>query len=176
MFCTDKSSFDVAAAKRKLDKCLKRNYFVFFREFPYKDVKPRIICEKYMLDEGGTELKDYKVFCFNGKPAFILVDFDRLKGHKRNVYDTEWQFVPFEMNRFYSDPSIKFSKPSCLNEMLAIAKQISENHAFLRVDFYIIESDLYLGEITFYPGAGLLLFEPPEYDRLLGNLLELPKV
>jgi len=175
VFCTDKSSFDIVAAKKKLEKCMKRNYYWSFREYPYKDVKPRIICEKLMVDESGIELKDYKLFCFNGNPKFVLVDFDRINGHKRNIYNTDWQSVPFVMNRFYPDPDVTFSKPACFDEMLDIASQLSRDHPFLRVDFYIINEELFIGELTFFPGAGLIIFEPREYDRLLGELLELPE-
>jgi len=176
VICTDKNEFNIDVAKKKLEKRLKYNYYLLHREYPYKNVKPRIICEKYMVDESGTELKDYKVFCFGGKPAYILVDFNRTKGHNRNIYDTKWQYVPFVMNRYYPDPSIIFNKPTCCDEMLDIARELSKNHPFLRVDFYIVENRLYIGELTFFPGTGLIIFEPPEYNTILGRLLELPDI
>lgn len=76
-----------------MNNYLKRNNYHVWREWTYKNVKPRIICEKYLVDESGTELKDYKVFCFNGEPKLIQVDYNRFKGHKRNLYDTQWNYV-----------------------------------------------------------------------------------
>jgi len=172
--CTDKRFFDVDSARKKLGKRLKHNYFWLCREYPYKNVKPRIICEQFMVDESGSELKDYKVFCFNGNPKFILVDFNRMTRHSRNTYNMAWQLQSFVMNRYYPDPSTEFSKPVCLDEMLSIAAKISEDYPFLRVDFYVIDDRLYIGEITFFPAAGLLIFEPPEFDSELGALIKLP--
>jgi len=175
VICKDKGAFNMAAAKKKLDKCMKRNYYWSSREYPYKNVKPRIICEKYMMDESGTDLKDYKVFCFNGKPKYVLVDFNRDKGHNRNIYDTDWNYVPFVMNNYRPDTSVVFDKPGNLAGMLEISENMSKNHTFLRVDFYIVGDRLYLGELTFYPGTGIIVFEPPEYDALLGDMLNLMK-
>ena len=91
--CPDKEKFDFGKAQRNINKWLKRNYYHRSKEWPYKNVKPRIICEKYMADESGTQLKDYKVFCFNGEPKIIQVDFDRFKEHKKNMYDPQWNYV-----------------------------------------------------------------------------------
>jgi len=175
IICRDKKTFDIAAARMRLKKSLRHNYYWHSREYPYKKVKPRIICEEFMVDESGTELKDYKVFCFNGRPTYILVDFNRLKGHNRNIYDTDWQYVPFVMNRYYPDPLTAFDKPACFDEMLDIAGRVSKEHAFIRVDFFIVGSKLYIGELTFFHGTGLIRFEPPEYNAMLGDMLILPE-
>ncbi|HRT06478.1 MAG TPA: ATP-grasp fold amidoligase family protein, partial [Kiritimatiellia bacterium] len=97
VICRDKSRFDVRAARRKLAAGLKRNYYWAGREWAYKDVRPRIIAEPLMADESGTELKDYKFFCFDGEPRLIQVDFDRFANHKRNLYDLEWRYQPFQL-------------------------------------------------------------------------------
>jgi len=175
IICRDKKTFNIAAAKKNLKKSLRYNYYWHGREYHYKKVKPRLVCEELMVDESGTDLKDYKVFCFNGKPTFILVDFNRTTGHNRNIYDTDWQYVPFVMNRYYPDPSTVFDKPKCFDEMLDIAGKISKDHPFIRVDFFIVGSKLYIGELTFFHGTGLIIFEPPEYNAMLGDMLILPE-
>ena len=88
VICKDRSTFNFENAKKKINTHLKKNYYWQSREYPYKDLRGRIIAEKYMVDESGYELKDYKVFCFNGKAKYIQVDFDRFKNHKKNIYDT----------------------------------------------------------------------------------------
>ena len=93
--CKDKSRFDIAAARKKINHCMRRNYYLNTREWPYKYVKPRIIAEQYMVDESGWDLKDYKVFCFNGKPDYIEVDFNRSIKHKLNPYDFDWKPLNF---------------------------------------------------------------------------------
>lgn len=173
VICKDKNTLNIAEARKKIKKCLKHNYFWSCREYPYKDVKPRVICEKYMTDDGGEELKDYKVFCFNGEPKYVLVDYDRAYGHKRNIYDTDWKYMSFVMNKYYPDPNVTFDRPAVLDEILDISRRVSKDIPFVRVDFYIVDNNAYIGEVTFFPGTGLLIFEPPEYDAILGGYLRL---
>jgi hypothetical protein len=91
--CKDRESFDVKKIKKDMNKILKHNFFFSGREWPYKNIKPRIIAEKYMVDESGVELKDYKIQCFNGEPKIIQVDFDRFsERHKRNFYSIDWVY------------------------------------------------------------------------------------
>ena len=174
--CSNKSALDIEAAKEKLKRRLKFNYFWYSREYPYKKVKPRIICEKYMVDESGTELKDYKIFCFSGEPKYIQLDYERFTGHKRNMYDTEWNFVPFSVNTYYPDMSRTFKKPDDLEEMFSISRKLSREYAFLRVDFYIIGGRIYIGELTLYPESGIGVIKPQEYDAALGELLDISRV
>ncbi|MCU9942847.1 glycosyl transferase, partial [Bacillus pacificus] len=85
--CKDKSKINYKELKKEINMWLKRKYYWMHREWPYKNVKPKIVCEKYMVDESGTELKDYKMYCFNGETKIIQVDYDRFNGHKRNLYN-----------------------------------------------------------------------------------------
>jgi len=170
VICSNKNMFDISSAKSKLKKHMKRNFYWHAREFPYKNVCPRIICEKYLVDESKTELKDYKLYCFNGKPKFMQVDFDRFTEHKKNLYDLTWNSLPFEMN-FHNSPHIIIPKPIHLDRMIDIAKKLSAKYTFLRVDFYVIEDKVYIGELTFFPAAGVMWFDPPEYDAILGDEL-----
>lgn len=172
--CKNKDEIDYKKLKKTVQKWLKRNYYLVHREWPYKNVKPRIIAEQYMVDESGTELKDYKIFNFNGIPQFIQVDFNRFKGHQRKLYSTDWKELDF--NLVYSiNKNVKISKPEKLKEILKLAKKLSINHSFIRTDFYVINDKIYFGELTFFPEAGFGKFIPEEWDEKLGNILELPK-
>ena len=139
--CTDKKTFDYKKAKKLLTRNLKRNPFWYNREYPYKNIKPRIIAEKYMEDESGWQLKDYKVFCFNGEPQFVEVDYDRYVGHKLNVYDLNWNYIDFYMTS-PNDASVEIPKPKCLNKMIELAKVLSRGLINVRVDFYSIGEKL----------------------------------
>ena len=174
VICKNKKDFDIKKAKNKIEKSLKRNYYYCGREWPYKNVKPRIIIEKYMIDEEGQELKDYKLFCFNGLPKIILVCSNRNGSYKNtDFYDTEWNLMPFTREKHENNKK-EIKKPRGLNEMLEIAKKISKDIPFVRVDLYEIKGKVYFGEMTFFPSAGFEGFNPEEYDRILGYMLELP--
>lgn len=172
VICKDKNEFDIKEARKRINKSLKRNYYKIWREWPYKNVKRRILAEKYMVDESGTELKDYKIFCFNGKAKYIQVDFDRFDAHKRNIYDINWNLT--NMRTIYPmDKNKKIEKPKKLELMLELANELAKDKKFVRIDFYSIIQNIFFGEITFYPGAGLEEFIPKEYNKKLGDLIEL---
>lgn len=173
IICTDKSKFDFSFARRKLNKILSKNYFYYYREWPYKNVEPKIICEKYMIDDDEKELKDYKILCFNGEPKLIQVDYERFTNHKRNYYDINWKLT--DLQRIVPNNSIIENKPEQLNEMLDIAKVLSKGFIFIRIDLYLINSKVYFGELTFFPGSGYTDNKPEEYDIKLGNWIKLEK-
>lgn len=173
--CKDKkqlSSEKIIEVKKKLDIALNRNFYIYGREWPYKNVKPRVFAEKYMVDESGTELKDYKIFCFNGEPKVIQLDFNRFNEHKKNLYSPDWELLPFNFN-YPSHPEIKFEKPQKLDEMLEIASKLSKGKTFLRVDLYWTGKEIYFGELTFFPASGMGIFEPEEWDYKFGSWLDL---
>lgn len=171
IICRDKKQLDIEGAKKKINKCLKRNYFYFGREWPYKNVKPRIVIEKYMEDESGYQLKDYKLFCFNGEPELIMVDSDRFSGHKRNVYDKEWRRIDVNIN--FPSCDVEFKKPKNLGEVLDLSRKLSKGIPFVRIDFYIIRDKVYFGEITFYPGSGFQVITPEKWNKKLGDMIDL---
>lgn len=173
VICKDKKKFSIEEARKKINKHLKRNFYYVHREWAYKNVKPRIICEKYMVDESGTELKDYKIFCFNGEPKLIQVDYNRFNGHKRNLYDIEWNYIPNSI-KYPTDPNTIIKKPNKLNEMLELARVLSNGYPHVRVDFYYVNDRIYFGEMTFYHGAGYEKFEPESLEFEMGSWLELP--
>lgn len=172
IICTDKKSFDTDDAIKKLDECLKVNYFYPSREWPYKNIKPRIIAEEYMVDESGTELKDYKIYCFDGKPHLIQVDFGRFVHHERNLYDTNWNYIDKQIE-YPKNPDHQIDKPKSLEKMLELASKLSEGIPSIRIDFYDINGKIYFGEITFYQEAGFAKFEPEEYAYELGELIKI---
>ena len=174
VICTDKSKLDVESAKEKLCNAMKNDYYLYYREWPYKNVVPRVIAEQYMVDESGTQLKDYKIFCFNGEPHCVQVDFDRFSGHKKNLYSLDWDLLEFSFN-YPAHPEVEITKPVALDKMLEIARVLSAGEPYVRVDFYCVEGKPYVGEITFFPASGYGKFVPEKYDRIFGDKIVLPE-
>ena len=172
--CTDKSGLDRKKAVAGLRKGLQRDYFLAGREWPYKDIVRKVFAERYMMDESGYELKDYKIFCFSGVPKFIQVDFDRYAatGHKRNIYDTDWMLMDWEL-QYPRDASRVIPAPSNLKDMLRLAGILSVGMPFLRTDFYSVSGRIYFGECTFFPESGFGKFIPEIWDAELGNSIDL---
>ena len=173
--CRDKSQLDIKKVKADLDKGLHQDYYITAREWPYKNVPRKIIAEQFMVDESGTELKDYKIFCFNGKPMYIQVDFGRFTKHERNLYSTEWDYMGFA-SLYPTNKEHIIPKPVCLEEMLYIASILSKGIPYMRVDLYVIGKDIFFGEMTLFHGSGFEPFTPAEWDRKLGDILILPEV
>ena len=176
IICKDKNVFDVEKAKKEINRALKVNYYYFGREWPYKNVKPRIIIEKYMVDESGTELKDYKIFNFNGISKIIQVDFGRFKEHKRNLYDTNWNYIKELSIQYPTDPNTIIKKPENLEKMIELAQRLSQGIPHLRTDFYSINEKIYFGELTFYHGSGFEKFNTETWNKKLGDWIDLSNV
>ncbi len=176
MLVRDKKKLDLAAARQKINTCLKVNYYYTGREYPYKNVKPRILAEKLLLPADGSEPRDYKVHVFNGKAAFIQVDSDRHSGaHVKNFYTPDWSYIPVS-NGVPSDPALPAPDLPCTDELLALSEKLTEavgNPPVLRTDFYVVDGQIYFGEITFFHGSGFDPFDPPEYDRKFGDMIRL---
>lgn len=171
VICKDKSNFDIKKAKNKINKCLKKNYYYLGREWPYKNIKPRIIIEKYMEDTKNDDLIDYKIMCFNGKVkcSFICLNRRSKTGLNVDFYDINWNKMPFE--RHYKNSNIITPKPEQYDKMVELSEKLSQNIPFLRVDFYEINGKIYFGELTFFPGSGMEEFAPDEWDKKLGDFL-----
>ena len=153
--CKNKDEIDYKKLKKTVQKWLKRNYYLVHREWPYKNVKPRIIAEEYMEDQIG-ELIDYKVYAFNGQCDYVMVCFDRIKGKTKFIYyDRKWNIKKeFSKDGIKYGDTIKIEKPKNLDKMFEFAEILSKNIPFVRVDFYESNGNLYFGELTFYPSAG----------------------
>lgn len=172
--CRDKSKLDIAAARKKIQKCLQRNYYWNSREWPYKNVKPRIIAEQYMNGTQAKELRDYKLMCFSGRVECSFVCSDRFSNNGLHVtfFDRDWKMLPFE--RKYPSKKEGFPKPLSYEKMISLAEILSASVPFVRVDLYEIDGCIYFGELTFYPGSGFEEFTPIEWDGKLGDWIELP--
>lgn len=173
VICSDKSKLNRDVVRKKILKSLRSNYYLEHREYPYKDIKPRIIAEKFMVDESGTELKDYKFFCFNGQPKLIEVDFGRFSQHQRNIYSTDWELMDMEI-KYPANAHHTIPKPKCLDKMIELAAVLSKDIPHVRVDMYVINDLIYFGELTFFHGAGMERFKPNEWNFRLGEWLQLP--
>lgn len=174
IICKDKAQFNVKNAIKKLKKGLNKSYYYQNREWPYKNVKPRIICEEYKVDESGYELKDYKLFCFNGVVKCLKVDFNRAVDHHANYYDQNWNILKFGESKFPPDYTRKIEKPTTLEKMIFFAEQLSQGIPFVRIDFYSIKDKVFFGEITFFPASGMGKFTSDKWDEKLGSWIELP--
>lgn len=170
IICKDKFKFNITKARRIINKSLKRNYYFEGREWPYKNVHPRIIAEQYLEDSNTGELPDYKVLCFNGEPKFIEVHKGRFTGiHTQDFYDEKWVKTDISQAGMPMSDLI-MPKPIFLEEMLDLSKKISKGIIHVRVDWYYVYKKLYFGEITFYDGSGYDKFNG-NYDEKLGGLI-----
>ena len=174
VICKDKAKFDKVAAKKKLEKNLKRNYYWAEREWPYKNVKPQIIAENYLSFLNGSDLVEYKVFCFNGEPVLFLIC--KGEGHTdertNDFYDLEFNYIPVTVT--YPNAKEGCQKPDEYEELIDLSRKLAKNTYQLRVDFYVINHKVYFGELTFFHDSGCCKFNPPEWDKHFGDMLKLP--
>ncbi|OUP82400.1 glycosyl transferase [Lachnoclostridium sp. An169] len=177
VICTNKSKLNMSATKKKIDKCLKNDYYMQNREWPYKDVPRRIIAEAYMVDESGYELKDYKFFCFDGKVKAMFIASDResnTEETKFDFFDAEFRKLPFTNG--HPNSTKQYEKPKTFEEMKSLAEKISAGLPQARIDFYDVNGKVYFGEITFFHWSGFKKFEPPIWDKKFGEWIDLTRV
>lgn len=175
VICKDKKTFDFKNAKKILTEHLCKNFYYNAREWPYKNVKPRIIAEKYMIDNTTNELRDYKIFTFNGivKALFIASDRQNLKGNvKFDFFDAEFNHLDIK----HGHPNSKTlpKKPERFEEMKELAEIISRDLLEARIDFYECNGKIFFGEITFFHHSGFVPFEPEQWDEIFGSWINLP--
>lgn len=172
IICTDKSSLDLKQARKVITKSLHTDFYSIAREWPYKNVKPRIIIEKYMEDERTGELRDYKFFTFNGEPKVFYITSGRKTGDRRtDFFDIGLNHLDIQDDDRNADIPPAF--PEHLEEMIAISKKVSEGIPHLRVDFYEVNGQVYIGELTFYYLGGFVPFKPEKWDKIFGSWLDL---
>lgn len=174
VICRDKNTLDINHAKELLNKYMKRDFYMVWREWPYKNVPHRIIAEKYMEDSSG-ELRDYKFFTFNGEPKVLFIATERTCENsetKFDFYDMDFNHLDITNGHPNSDNYIE--KPESFEEMKKYAKILSQNIPHLRVDFYEVNGKVYFGELTFYHWSGFVPFEPNKWDYTFGDWLALP--
>lgn len=175
--CKDKESFDIKAARKKLTKCLKHNYYRNSREYPYKDVKRKIIAERFMEDHHFGELRDYKFFCFNGRCEFFFIATGRSHGESAirfDWFDRDLNTIPVVQG--HPNSVVLPAIPQNIDEMIKIAERLSQNYPQIRIDLYNIEGKIYTGEFTIFHFGGLKPFAPKEYDTKFGQFIHLPSI
>ena len=174
--CKDKTEFDFAKAKKELEKSLKNNFYFQGREWPYKNVKPRIIAEVYMEDELTHELRDYKFFCFDGVVKALFVATERGSSTaetKFDFFDAEYKHLPFTNG--HPNANVLPEKPEHFEEMKVLASKLSQGIPHVRIDLYECNCKVYFGEMTFFHWSGLKPFDPEEWDYTFGSWITLPK-
>lgn len=174
IICQDKSMFDIEHARKVLNKAMSTNFFYRGREWPYKNVKPRLIIEEYIASPDNINgLIDYKLMCFSGRfeACFVYSDRNTHTGLKMSCYDRNWKIVP--VLRRYPPIERRVEKPKHYDEMIECAEKLSSVTKFARIDFYEVNGKMYFGEITLFPASGFGMFLPEEYDRYYGDLIGL---
>lgn len=170
----DKTKFNKTAAKEKIEEALKQNFYYIGREWPYKNVKPRIIAEQYMEDHVDGELRDYKFFCFDGEPKVMFIASDRFSDHVKFDY-FDMKFNHLNIKQKYPHAEKLLRKPETFEKMIELSKVLSRGYPHVRVDFYEVDGHLYFGELTFYHFSGFMPFEPDRWDKVFGDWLKLPR-
>ena len=174
LICRDRSILDVPAVKRKFQKAMKKDLYKRYREWPYKHVRKRIIAEELLETEDGSALNDYKFFCFDGEPEYMLVSSGRFKGKTCfDYYDIDFNPLPFSQGGPRS--GLTFAKPGNYDLMLEIARKLSKGIPHVRIDLYEHKGKVYFGEFTFFDSSGFKRFSPEEWDRKIGDLCRLPE-
>ena len=172
IICKKKKDCNLQDAKKKLAKALSKNFYFKAREWPYKNVKPQVIAEKYIENYGCDELYDYKFFCFAGIPKFMYISHDKSVNPSTDFFDMEFKRIDMKMK----DPNSKTipTKPAQFEKMIALATKLSQGIPHVRVDFYCVQNQIYFGEMTFFHSAGFFKITPQSKATEIGNLITLP--
>lgn len=170
--CKDKSKINKKELKEQMDQWMKRSFYFDHREPQYKNMTPRVICEE-LLDEKNEVLMDYKFFCYNGVPKFVEVFTDAYKDPREDLFDLNWKNLKVKLH--FPNAEKEIEKPKQLLEMVELAKKLSKIVPFVRVDLYVFKNKIYFGELTFTPGNGMYIDNPPEADIMVGKPIDLPK-
>lgn len=173
IICRDKTKLNSVSAAKQLNSSLKANIYRHLKEWPYKNVKPRILAEQFMVDESG-ELRDYKFYCFNGEPKVFLVASERFSGHRTyfDYFDMEGNHLPFTQGG--TNNPVTPALPSTFEEMKQVAKKLSHGLPHVRIDLYSVDEKVYFGEFTFFDSSGFEKFTPEKWDNIFGEWLILP--
>ncbi len=178
VICKDKSTFDRAKAVEEMSASLKRDFYAVTREWPYKNVRKRIIAEAFIEPHGLSapkDLPDYKFFCFNGEPKYCQVIRDRSTEETIDFYDMDWVHQEFVgLNPVARNGLTPVARPGHLDDMIAVCGKLAKDIPFVRVDLYEVDENEYFGELTFYPNSGVGVFTPEEWSEKLGDLIKLP--
>lgn len=173
IICDNKSSMDIEETNKQLNKWLRQDFSTLFIEPQYKKIERKILCEKYIENESGGFPDDYKFYCFNGKPYAVMVCKERKKGTPKFYYfDMNWNPLPFEDTIELINKNDYPEMPDGFHKMKGYAMKLASDFKFVRADFYLLNSSVIFGELTFTPSAGLDV-SLQEADIILGNQLKL---
>lgn len=174
IICIDKGKLNIEVSINKLKKWVKKNWYWYGREWPYKNVKARIICEQFLTDNDEPP-EDYKVMCFSGEAKLIQVHFNRFsKSHACDYYDINWiKSNISKMNKGVPNSNAIIPRPVFLEEMITLSEKIAKDMYHVRVDWYIVRNKLYFGEITFYSASGFSDFDKEDDNILLGSWINI---
>ena len=177
VICKDKSKLDLKDTKRKINESLTRNYYYEWREWPYKNIKPRIICEELLETSDGNLPSDYKFHCFSGDVDNVMVCIERSSGNPRFFFFNEnWNLLRYNIAGQNASEDFTLPKPKMMKKMFEIAKELSSNFSFVRVDLYCENEKIYFGELTFFPQSGFDSNLLEETDKLFGSKIDLNKI
>lgn len=172
IICRDKTKLDKDVQIKKLNRWLSKNVFYYGREWPYKDLKPRVICEKLLKDKDDKSPKDYKIFCFNGEPKTISIHDGRFTDeYTHDIYDINWNKI--DVRRGRKNSNIVREKPKNFDKMLEISRILAKGLKHIRVDLYNLDGKIYFGELTFFTASGFQKFDPFKYDYIWGEWIDL---
>lgn len=173
VICKDKTLLDITTTKNKINKCLSKNFYYAWREWPYKNVKPRIIAEEYIVDSTDSDLKDYKFFVFHGEVKALFVATDRGAETETcfDFFDRDFKHLNLQQGHPNANKTIE--KPKNYKKMIELAENLGKGIPHCRIDFYNINGTIYFGEITFFHFSGFVPFNPPKWDELFGGYLNI---
>ncbi|MFW6029415.1 MAG: ATP-grasp fold amidoligase family protein [Halanaerobiales bacterium] len=176
--CFKKSPSEIRKIKSRFKKWTKLNYYSIGREWAYKNVKNRILCEELLITSTGNPPEDYRFFCFNGEVKFIAVDIESVidgvknTNYYRNLYDKNWNMISGTIE-YPNKPDHKIKKPTKLNKMIDVAEKLSSDFPAVRVDFYYFDDIFYFGELTFYHASGYQNIQPYALEKKMGEWIKL---
>ena len=173
--CRDKAKLDKQKSKMRMEQSLKKSIYPTLREWPYKNIKPMILAERLLEGCGSHGLMDYKVFCCNGEPRCVKVNYDVETDYHVNWYTTDWKYIEGTTVKDPTNPAVQIDRPQELELLLELSRKLSKGKPYLRVDFYISDNKLWFGELTFFPGSGFERFVPDSFDYEIGSWIRLPK-
>jgi hypothetical protein len=170
--CSNKAEFNLSEARKKIQTALSKNYFYKSREYPYKNIKPKVFAETYLYDDEQPILNDYKFFCFHGEPHFLQITSYVGKQKFVDYFDINFNRLNFTTGSPSNPHGIK--RPLNYEEMIDVTKILARDIIHVRIDLYNVNGKIYFGEFTFHSNGGIIKFFPPEWNKKLGDLIELP--
>lgn len=173
VICKNKSEFDLKKVKKKLMSNNNNCFANLTKEWVYYNLSQKFLVEKFIESSDEKAIKDYKFFCFHGKPQFLFVCSERDIDPKFDFYDLEWNPIPVKNGH---ERLLNIEKPEKLDEMISLATKLSEDFPHVRVDLYQENGRIYFGELTFFHFGGFTTFEPDNYDFIFGKYFDINKI